>query len=125
MESCPDYGQTIVPHLQLSVVRCDAVIKGFMHVGAFYCYLMNQKMHMLQMLCYLFQNQVSDQFPLPSVLSSMCLVATYFDSHMAFSNILDILCFAGVLRIMTEMFLPHISLADVEQTFFSKVLPKV
>lgn len=44
---------------------------------------------------------------------------------MAFSNILDILCFAGVLRIMTEMFLPHISLADVEQTFFSKVLPKV
>uniref|UniRef100_A0A8B9SH01 Chromosome 1 open reading frame 112 n=1 Tax=Anas platyrhynchos TaxID=8839 RepID=A0A8B9SH01_ANAPL len=29
-----------------------------------------------------------------------------------------------VLRIMTEMFLPHISLADVEQTFFSKVLPK-
>lgn len=76
-------------------------------------------------LCYLFQNQVSDQFPLHSVLSSMCLVATYFDNHMAFSNILDILCFAGVLRIMTEMFLPHISLADVEQTFFSKVLPKV
>ncbi|XP_068547241.1 FIGNL1-interacting regulator of recombination and mitosis isoform X1 [Anas acuta] len=29
-----------------------------------------------------------------------------------------------VLRIMTEMFLPHINLADVEQTFFSKVLPK-
>lgn len=34
-------------------------------------------------------------------------------------------CFAGVLRILTEMFLPHISLADLEQTFFSKVLPKV
>ncbi|XP_025940565.1 uncharacterized protein C1orf112 homolog isoform X3 [Apteryx rowi] len=29
-----------------------------------------------------------------------------------------------VLRILTEMFLPHISLADLEQTFFSKVLPK-
>lgn len=33
--------------------------------------------------------------------------------------------FAGVLRMMTEMFLPHISLEDLEQTFFSKVLPKV
>lgn len=33
--------------------------------------------------------------------------------------------FAGVLRILTEMFLPHISLEDVEQIFFSKVLPKV
>uniref|UniRef100_A0A8C5UIS6 Uncharacterized protein n=1 Tax=Malurus cyaneus samueli TaxID=2593467 RepID=A0A8C5UIS6_9PASS len=32
--------------------------------------------------------------------------------------------FAGVLRILTEMFLPHISLEDLEQTFFSKVLPK-
>uniref|UniRef100_A0A8C2UEQ9 FIGNL1 interacting regulator of recombination and mitosis n=1 Tax=Coturnix japonica TaxID=93934 RepID=A0A8C2UEQ9_COTJA len=31
----------------------------------------------------------------------------------------------GVLRILTEMFLPHISLGDLEQTFFSKVLPKV
>uniref|UniRef100_A0A8C3TPZ4 Uncharacterized protein n=1 Tax=Catharus ustulatus TaxID=91951 RepID=A0A8C3TPZ4_CATUS len=30
----------------------------------------------------------------------------------------------GVLRILTEMFLPHISLEDLEQTFFSKVLPK-
>ncbi|XP_032923248.1 uncharacterized protein C1orf112 homolog isoform X2 [Catharus ustulatus] len=29
-----------------------------------------------------------------------------------------------VLRILTEMFLPHISLEDLEQTFFSKVLPK-
>ncbi|XP_055580341.1 uncharacterized protein C1orf112 homolog [Falco cherrug] len=29
-----------------------------------------------------------------------------------------------VLRILTEMFLPHISLADLEETFFSKVLPK-
>ncbi|KFV68472.1 Uncharacterized protein C1orf112, partial [Dryobates pubescens] len=29
-----------------------------------------------------------------------------------------------VLRILTEMFLPHISLTDLEQTFFSKVLPK-
>ncbi|POI32630.1 hypothetical protein CIB84_003618, partial [Bambusicola thoracicus] len=29
-----------------------------------------------------------------------------------------------VLRILTEMFLPHISLGDLEQTFFSKVLPK-
>uniref|UniRef100_A0A8C6YM69 Uncharacterized protein n=1 Tax=Nothoprocta perdicaria TaxID=30464 RepID=A0A8C6YM69_NOTPE len=29
-----------------------------------------------------------------------------------------------VFRILTEMFLPHISLADLEQTFFSKVLPK-
>uniref|UniRef100_A0A8C3JNN3 Chromosome 1 open reading frame 112 n=1 Tax=Calidris pygmaea TaxID=425635 RepID=A0A8C3JNN3_9CHAR len=29
-----------------------------------------------------------------------------------------------VLRILTEMFLPHISLADLEQMFFSKVLPK-
>ncbi|KFP21338.1 Uncharacterized protein C1orf112 [Egretta garzetta] len=29
-----------------------------------------------------------------------------------------------VLRILIEMFLPHISLADLEQTFFSKVLPK-
>ncbi|XP_009869825.1 PREDICTED: uncharacterized protein C1orf112 homolog [Apaloderma vittatum] len=29
-----------------------------------------------------------------------------------------------VLRILTEMFLPHISLADLEQAFFSKVLPK-
>ncbi|RMC08278.1 hypothetical protein DUI87_14519 [Hirundo rustica rustica] len=29
-----------------------------------------------------------------------------------------------VLRILTEMFLPHISLEDVEQIFFSKVLPK-
>ncbi|KFO75386.1 Uncharacterized protein C1orf112, partial [Cuculus canorus] len=29
-----------------------------------------------------------------------------------------------VLKILTDMFLPHISLADLEQTFFSKVLPK-
>ncbi|XP_065697803.2 FIGNL1-interacting regulator of recombination and mitosis [Patagioenas fasciata] len=29
-----------------------------------------------------------------------------------------------VLRILTEMFLPHISIADLEETFFSKVLPK-
>nr|XP_014126214.1 uncharacterized protein C1orf112 homolog [Zonotrichia albicollis] len=29
-----------------------------------------------------------------------------------------------ILRILTEMFLPHISLEDVEQSFFSKVLPK-
>ncbi|XP_051480876.1 uncharacterized protein C1orf112 homolog isoform X1 [Apus apus] len=29
-----------------------------------------------------------------------------------------------VLRILTEMFLPHISLTDLEQAFFSKVLPK-
>ncbi|XP_041275978.1 uncharacterized protein C1orf112 homolog isoform X2 [Onychostruthus taczanowskii] len=29
-----------------------------------------------------------------------------------------------ILRILTEMFLPHISLEDVEQIFFSKVLPK-
>ncbi|KAI1236512.1 hypothetical protein IHE44_0014762, partial [Lamprotornis superbus] len=29
-----------------------------------------------------------------------------------------------VLRILTEMFLPHISLEDLEETFFSKVLPK-
>ncbi|XP_008944014.1 PREDICTED: uncharacterized protein C1orf112 homolog [Merops nubicus] len=29
-----------------------------------------------------------------------------------------------VLRILTEMFLPHISLADLEETFFAKVLPK-
>ncbi|XP_048801565.1 uncharacterized protein C1orf112 homolog isoform X1 [Lagopus muta] len=29
-----------------------------------------------------------------------------------------------VLRILTEMFLPHISLGDLEETFFSKVLPK-
>uniref|UniRef100_A0A674ISU6 Uncharacterized protein n=1 Tax=Terrapene triunguis TaxID=2587831 RepID=A0A674ISU6_9SAUR len=30
----------------------------------------------------------------------------------------------GVLRILTEMFLPHINLSELEQTFFSKVLPK-
>ncbi|XP_065410672.1 FIGNL1-interacting regulator of recombination and mitosis isoform X3 [Chrysemys picta bellii] len=29
-----------------------------------------------------------------------------------------------VLRILTEMFLPHINLSELEQTFFSKVLPK-
>ncbi|OWK60927.1 Uncharacterized protein C1orf112 [Lonchura striata] len=29
-----------------------------------------------------------------------------------------------ILKILTEMFLPHISLEDVEQVFFSKVLPK-
>ncbi|XP_039586145.1 uncharacterized protein C1orf112 homolog isoform X3 [Passer montanus] len=29
-----------------------------------------------------------------------------------------------ILRILTEMFLPHISLEDVEEIFFSKVLPK-
>ncbi|KAF4799807.1 hypothetical protein TURU_050689 [Turdus rufiventris] len=33
-------------------------------------------------------------------------------------------CGGGVLRILTEMFLPHISLEDLEETFFSKVLPK-
>uniref|UniRef100_A0A8C8R7U3 Chromosome 1 open reading frame 112 n=1 Tax=Pelusios castaneus TaxID=367368 RepID=A0A8C8R7U3_9SAUR len=29
-----------------------------------------------------------------------------------------------VLRVLTEMFLPHISLSELEETFFSKVLPK-
>ncbi|XP_054240038.1 uncharacterized protein C1orf112 homolog [Indicator indicator] len=29
-----------------------------------------------------------------------------------------------VLRILTEMFMPHIGLTDLEETFFSKVLPK-
>ncbi|XP_019357445.1 PREDICTED: uncharacterized protein C1orf112 homolog isoform X1 [Gavialis gangeticus] len=32
--------------------------------------------------------------------------------------------FVRVLRILTDMFLPHIDLSELEQTFFSKVLPK-
>ncbi|XP_078542851.1 FIGNL1-interacting regulator of recombination and mitosis isoform X5 [Lissotriton helveticus] len=30
----------------------------------------------------------------------------------------------GVLRILTQMFLPHISLSELEQNFFSQVIPK-
>lgn len=47
------------------------------------------------------------------------------DNHTLFFCNVQMSCFPGVLRILTEMFLPHISLADLEQTFFSKVLPKV
>lgn len=32
---------------------------------------------------------------------------------------------AGILKIITEMFLPHIGLSDLEDECFSKILPKV
>lgn len=31
----------------------------------------------------------------------------------------------GILKIITEMFLPHISLSELENECFSKILPKV
>lgn len=32
---------------------------------------------------------------------------------------------AGILKIITEMFLPHIGLSELEEECFSKILPKV
>ncbi|OXB84251.1 UNVERIFIED_CONTAM: hypothetical protein H355_007134 [Colinus virginianus] len=68
-------------------------------------------------------DQISDLFLFPPFFfpSAQYQIS---DNRVVFSNDLGTFCSAGVLRILTEMFLPHISLADLEQTFFSKVLPK-
>lgn len=77
------------------------------------CYISSLRIRYLICFC-------STQFFFPSVQ-----YLRTSDNHTVFNNVLEMFCFAGVLRILTEMFLPHISLGDLEQTFFSKVLPKV
>lgn len=99
-----------------------------MHVGAItisvffsanVTYIISDTLHFFS------QNWMSDLFLYHAVLFSLCSVPSTSDNHMVFNNVLEMFCFAGVLRILTEMFLPHISLGDLEETFFSKVLPKV
>lgn len=43
--------------------------------------------------------------------------------HDIFQNML--FCFIGILKIITDNFLPHMNHLTLEQTFFSQILPKV
>lgn len=45
------------------------------------------------------------------------------DWHDIFKNML--FCFIGILKIITDNFLPHMNHLTLEQTFFSQILPKV
>lgn len=65
------------------MVQCNAVIDGFVHVGAiivtgFFFFLANEIYVISDMLHFFSQNQIFDLFLFHTVLFPLCSVPTYF-----------------------------------------------